>query len=97
MRIDLLVDQCKSITLVYLSHLQVYVKEIMRRERQENIDDEESELGWARGIRMLMGKDTTILSTKLIELRKPKGYLVPVSFQAMRDTIIQFLIRKGWR
>jgi len=97
MRIDLLVDQCSSINLVYLSHLQVYVKEIIRRERQEDIDDEESELGWAKGIRKLMGKDTTILSTKLSELRKSKGYLVPVSFQAIRDTIIQFLVRKGWQ
>ena len=96
MRIDLLVEQCNSVSIVYLSHLQAYVKEIVRRENRKNIDNEESELGWATGIRKIMGKDTIILSTELSELRKPKGYLVPVSFQALRDRIMQFLIRKGW-
>ncbi len=68
----------------------------MRRQAQETYDDEVSELGWALGVRKLLGKDTAKVTASLRELRRPRGYMLPVSLQSVRDTIRQFLIRKGW-
>jgi len=68
----------------------------VRRQTHEIYDDEVSELGLVLGIRKLMGKDTGAVSASLRELHRPRGYMLPVSPQSVRDTIRQFLIRKGW-
>lgn len=68
----------------------------MRRQGQKTYDDEVSELGWALGIRKLLGKDTANVTASIRELVRPRGYMLPVSLQSVHDTIRQFLIRKGW-